>query len=91
MRVKRERQRGGEIMKDLMAMSYDAYKMAVNEIEGHVLFAEMFLEEIKKMKGADIAPHLSVVFDKVRAEYKVTLTFPVSFFDKLYSSECDIE
>lgn len=66
-------------MKDLMAMSYDAHKMAANEAERHMLFAEMFLEEIKKMKGADIAPHLSVVFDKTRAEYKVTLAFPVNF------------
>ena len=41
-------------------MSYEASEQAKNKKEQMELFAEMFLGELGKMKGADIAPHLSV-------------------------------
>ncbi len=77
-------------MRDLVEMAYEASKQAKNKKEQMELFTEMFLGELGKMKGADIAPHLSCVFDVLKQEYVVNLTFPVSF-DELYSGKSDVE
>lgn len=59
-----------------MQMSYEAFQTARTPLEHQTLFTEMLFDELGKMKGADIAPHLSCTFDVIRREYKVVLSFP---------------
>lgn len=66
-------------MKDIMQMSYEASQIAKNPLEQQELFTEMLFTELKEMKSADIAPHLTCVFDVIHQEYKITLSFPVTF------------
>lgn len=63
-------------MKDIMQISYETRQIARTPLEHQTLFAEMLLAELGKMKGTDIAPHLSCTFDVIRREYKVVLSFP---------------
>lgn len=60
-----------------MQMSYEAFQTARTPLEHQTLFTEMLFDELGKMKGADITPHLSCTFDVIRREYKVVLSFPV--------------
>lgn len=63
-----------------MEMSYEAHQAAKgSQLKQQELFTEMFLEELGKMKGAEIAPHLSCNFDVLKREYNITLRFPVCF------------
>ena len=64
-----------------MEMSYEAYKTTENKKEQQKIFAKMVLEEIKKMQGAELAPHLACIFDADKLEYRIILTFPISFTD----------
>lgn len=69
-----------EKVKDLMEMSYEAYKESDgNKIKHEELFCKMLLEEFSKLKGEDIAQHLSCEFDLIKQEYRVELRIPVSF------------
>lgn len=77
-------------MRDIMEMSYEASKATRTPLEQQVLFTDMFLKEIAKMKSADIAPHLSCNFDVIRHEYKVTFSFPARF-DEVDSVKSDVK
>lgn len=74
-------------MRDLMEMAYEAYQRTKNKTEQQELFTEMFLEELKHRKSADIAPHLSCIFEPNQHEYKIILRFPVisNKFDSVIS------
>ena len=50
-----------------------------NPIIYQELFCEMLMQELVKMKGKDIAPHLSCSFDVLPRKYKIELVIPVSF------------
>lgn len=63
-------------MKDLIEMSYEISKSEKSPKKQIELFTERFLEELMKMKSADIAPHLSCTFDVIKREYNVALSFP---------------
>lgn len=67
-------------MRDFMEMSYEAYQKANGNVEKQQeLFWNMLSEELRKMKGEEIAPHLSCVFDVIKREYKVELKFSACF------------
>ena len=78
-------------MRDIMEMSYEAHRDAKgNAVKQQELFTEMFFAELMKMKSADISPHLTCVFDVIKHEYRIELTFPVGFH-KADSVKCDVE
>lgn len=77
-------------MRDIMQMSYEALQIARTPLEHQVLFTEMFLAELGKMKSADIAPHLSCTFDGIQHEYKVVLSFPARL-DEVDSVKSDVK
>lgn len=77
-------------MKDLIEMAYEATKISKSKKKQSEIFAELFMEELKKIKGAELAPHLHCVFDIIKQEYVVTLTFPVSL-DKFQSCKSNVE
>lgn len=58
-------------MKDIMQMSYEASQIAKSPLEHQELFTEMLLTELKEMKSADIAPHLSggIYFESIHRAY----------------------
>ncbi len=81
-------------MKDLMGLSRKASDITKNTEAYRELFADLFLEEMKKMKGTDLAKYLSceLSYENGKAEeYKVILTLPVELFDEFYPFESNIK
>lgn len=80
-----------EKIKDLMEMSYEAYKESDGNKEKHEeLFCKMLLEEFSKLKGEDIAPHLSCEFDLIKQEYRIKLRIPVGL-RKMNHGKCNVK
>lgn len=73
-----------------MEMSYEAKQKAIGGREHHEIFSEMLLEELRKMKGTDISPYLSVSFDVIKHNYDVHLRFPVRV-DEVYSGKSEVK
>ena len=72
-------------------MSYEAHEKANGDIlKQRNLFWKMLLEELERMKGEDIAPHLSCTFDVIKREYIVEIKLPVGFH-KMNSTKCNVE
>lgn len=63
---------------DIVAMLAECRKKATNKSRAEVeqLFCEAFIEEIKKVKGVELAPHFtSAVFDADKKKSVVTFEF----------------
>lgn len=67
-------------MRDIMEMSYEAYRtMKGNTAKQQEMFAEMLFTELSKKKGEDIVPYLFCTYDIMHREYKIILSLPDSF------------
>ena len=66
-------------MRDIMEIVCEAREKTRTPLENQNLFTELLFAELGKMKSADIAPHLSCVFDLLQREYRITLRFPAGF------------
>lgn len=64
-------------MRDLTEMAYEANTTTEGKKEYREKFTEMFMEELNRMKGEELAPHLSCAMDLLKMEYRVILSFPV--------------
>lgn len=60
-----------------MELSSEILENESDHAEYEKLFAEALLKELSKVKGADIAPHLSCSFDLLKWEYNIKLNLPV--------------
>lgn len=77
-------------MRDLMELTSEIAEKATSVRKRKEMFAEEFLKELAQEKGADIAPHLSCVFDVIKQEYEVTLSIPLGS-DKFYSGSRNVK
>lgn len=67
-------------MKDIMAMSYEAYQKANGNLQKQQeLFLIMVIEEFKKMGMEKLIPYFTCNYDVIKREYKLMLTIPVTF------------
>lgn len=81
-------------MKDLLGLLQKATEMTDNPRRCQETFMEILLEELKKMKGGDLARYLSceISYDDCKSkEYKVTLALPITLFDEYYPFEGNIK
>lgn len=63
-------------MKDIVSMVVESCSEADSLEQKKIRFCEKLLEELGKMTGEELAPHLDeAVFDKNRAKTVITLSF----------------
>ena len=65
-------------MRDIMEIVCEAREKTRTPLENQNYSRKCFLLNLEN-ESADIAPHLSCVFDLLQREYRITLRFPAGF------------